>query len=131
MSSDLQSIGAITLFVEDLRSCKAFYEKVFAAAAVHEDENSAVFDFDGTLVNLLDVSEAHGLIAPAAVAGPEAGARVQLSIWVEDADATCAELRARGLALLSGPMDREWGKRTATFADPAGHIWEIAQDISP
>jgi catechol 2,3-dioxygenase-like lactoylglutathione lyase family enzyme len=130
MGSDLRSIGAITLFVEDLGACKAFYEKVFAAAAVHEDENSAVFAFEGALVNLLAVSSAHGLIAPAQVAGPEAGARFQLSIWVEDADATCAELRARGVALLSGPMDRDWGKRTSTFADPAGHIWEIAQDIS-
>jgi uncharacterized glyoxalase superfamily protein PhnB len=29
---------------------------------------------------------------------------------------------------LSGPANREWGMRTATFADPAGHIWEIAQE---
>ncbi len=29
----------------------------------------------------------------------------------------------------SGPADRDWGMRTATFADPGGHIWEIAQEL--
>ena len=31
-----------------------------------------------------------------------------------------------GVELLNGPMDRPWGIRTASFKDPAGHIWEIA-----
>jgi uncharacterized glyoxalase superfamily protein PhnB len=26
-------------------------------------------------------------------------------------------------------MNREWGMRTASFTDPAGHIWEIAQGL--
>jgi lactoylglutathione lyase len=26
-------------------------------------------------------------------------------------------------------MNREWGKRTASFTDPDGHLWEIAQDL--
>jgi uncharacterized glyoxalase superfamily protein PhnB len=26
-------------------------------------------------------------------------------------------------------MDREWGMRTAAFADPDGHIWEVAAKI--
>ena len=30
---------------------------------------------------------------------------------------------------LRGPADRPWGMRTVTFADPGGHIWEIAQEI--
>jgi len=30
--------------------------------------------------------------------------------------------------VISGPADRDWGIRTITFADPAGYIWEIAQD---
>jgi len=28
----------------------------------------------------------------------------------------------RGVALLNGPMNRPWGVRTASFADPGGHI---------
>ena len=129
MSAWKQSVGAITLFVEDLQRAKLFYEQVFGLPVTYEDDVSAVFTFENTLINLLVASEARGLIEPAAVAGPEAGSRFQLTIWVDDADAVCAELESRGVALLNGPMDREWGVRTAAFADPGGHIWEIAQQL--
>jgi catechol 2,3-dioxygenase-like lactoylglutathione lyase family enzyme len=33
------------------------------------------------------------------------------------------------LTLINGPMDRPWGIRTACFADPSGHIWEIAAEL--
>ncbi len=33
------------------------------------------------------------------------------------------------LRLLNGPIDREWGVRTASFTDPDGHIWEIAEQL--
>ena len=49
---------------------------------------------------------------------------------MDDTDAVCAELKSRGIELLNGPMDREWGVRTASFTDPDGHIWEIAQRLS-
>ncbi|MGI8761348.1 MAG: VOC family protein [Jatrophihabitantaceae bacterium] len=61
------------------------------------------------------------------VAPPDAGSRFQLTIEVPDVDAVCATLAARGVELLNGPIDRPWGVRTASFRDPGGHIWEIAQ----
>jgi uncharacterized glyoxalase superfamily protein PhnB len=63
------------------------------------------------------------------VASPSAGSRFLLTIWVDDVDAACAELANRGVELLNGPVDRPWGLRTASFTDPAGHIWELAQDL--
>jgi catechol 2,3-dioxygenase-like lactoylglutathione lyase family enzyme len=129
MSLDAATLGAITLFTEDLLATRTFYHDVFGKDVMYEDAQSAVFRFGDTVINLLDVREAPDLIAPAQVAGPGAGARMQLTIWVEDADATIADLRARGVELLNGPLDRPWGQRTATFQDPAGHIWEIAQTL--
>jgi catechol 2,3-dioxygenase-like lactoylglutathione lyase family enzyme len=129
MGDSLQSVGAITLFVEDPRRAQSFYERVFDLSPVWEDDNSAAFKFENMIVNLLKTSEAPGLIGPAAVAGQEAGSRFQLSIWVEDADAVCKDLASRGVELLNGPIDRVWGMRTAAFADPDGHIWEIAQSL--
>ena len=129
MSASLGSVGAITLFVQDPRGSKAFYQRVFDASPVHEDDDSVAFKFENMIVNLLRASAAHELIAPAGVAGPDAGARFQLTVWVDDADAACAELAARGVRLLNGPMDRAWGMRTASFADLDGHIWEIAQEL--
>ena len=44
----------------------------------------------------------------------------------------CAQtLQSATSSLLNGPVDRDWGMRTASFADPDGHIWEIAQQLSP
>ena len=120
-------IDAITLFVEDLESTRRFYEEVFGLPVKFQDDDSAVFEFGGTLVNLLKVSAAGELVDPAAVASPEAGARFQFTLGVEDVDATCEELKQRGVELLNGPVDRPWGVRTASFRDPAGHIWEIAR----
>ena len=114
------------MFVEDLESAKSFYQDVFELPVFYEDDNSAVFRFGETLVNLLRASEAPELVAPAAVASPAAGARSQLTLGVDDVDATCERLRARGVELLNGPIDRPWGIRTASFRDPGGHIWEIA-----
>ena len=120
------AITAITLFVEDLAKAKRFYSEVFQLPVFFEDDSSAVFKFGETLVNLLQSNEAHELVAPATVATPDAGVRFQFTLAVEDVDATCEELTARGVELLNGPMDRPWGVRTASFRDPGGHIWEIA-----
>ncbi len=130
MTVSLRSVGAITLFVEDPRQSKTFYERVFDAPAVNEDEDSVAFKFENMIVNLLRTSSAHDLIGPALVGGRETGSRFQLTIWVDDADAVCAELARRGVKLLNGPIDRHWGLRTATFMDPDGHVWEIAQAIA-
>jgi catechol 2,3-dioxygenase-like lactoylglutathione lyase family enzyme len=120
------AISAITLFAEDLAATKRFYQEVFGLPVHYEDDASVVFRFENSLINLLAASEATELIAPASIASREAGARMQFTITVDDVDATCADLQSRGVELLNGPIDRPWGVRTATFRDPAGHIWEIA-----
>jgi catechol 2,3-dioxygenase-like lactoylglutathione lyase family enzyme len=122
-----EGISAITLFVEDLAATKEFYQDVFGLPVHYEDDDSAVFNFGDTLINLLKTTEARELITPAVVADPEAGSRVQFTIDVDDVDAMCAELARRGVEMLNGPMDRPWGIRTASFRDPGGHIWEIAK----
>jgi catechol 2,3-dioxygenase-like lactoylglutathione lyase family enzyme len=123
-------IGAITLFVDDLEAAKTFYQHVFGLPVMFGDDNSAVFDFGNTLINLLATSSAPELIDPARVADREAGSRLQLTIEVDDVDAMCAELGSRGVTLNNGPMNRPWGIRTASFLDPGGHVWEVAGPTS-
>ena len=129
MGESLKSVGAITMFIEDTQRSKAFYEQVFGAKAVYEDEDAVAFEFENMVVNLLRVPAAHELIAPAPVGGADVARRFQLTIGVQDTDAVCEQLAARGVELLNGPMDREWGLRTAAFTDPDGHIWEVAAKI--
>jgi catechol 2,3-dioxygenase-like lactoylglutathione lyase family enzyme len=123
------AISAITLFTEDLEGSKRFYQEVFGLPVAFEDESSAVFKFEHVLINLLRTSAAPELIEPGIVASREAGSRSVFTIGVADVDAVCAELARRGADLLNGPVNRPWGIRTASFADPGGHLWEIAQDL--
>ena len=127
MSAWPTSIGAITLFVENLEAAKAFYLKVFGLPVVFENDDSVVFKIGATMINLLLVSQANELIEPAKVGTHEAGSRMVFSIEVDDVDAMCAKLTSLGVTLLNGPMDRPWGIRTASFCDPSGHIWEIGK----
>ena len=129
MGESLKSVGAITLFVEDHQRSKSFYQEVFDAPVVYEDEDAVAFEFENTIVNLLEVPAARELIDPGAVASQEAGSRLQLTIWVGNVDGVCAQLAARGVKLLNGPVNREWGMRTASFTDPDGHMWEVAQRL--
>ena len=120
-------VSAITLFVEDLPAAKEFYGRAFGLDSHYEDDESVVFRFGATLINLLKIEAAPELIEPAHTAPPDAGARFQLTLAVDDVDRVCAQLEAGGIELLNGPVDRPWGVRTASFRDPAGHIWEIAR----
>jgi lactoylglutathione lyase len=130
MGESLKSVGAITLFVEDPQRSKAFYAGVFEVDAVFEDENSVAFKFDNLFLNLLKRGVAvNELLGPVPAAEP--GASFELTVWVEDADAVCADLVERGVSIVSGPLDRPWGMRTAAFLDPDGYVWEVAAESSP
>jgi catechol 2,3-dioxygenase-like lactoylglutathione lyase family enzyme len=123
----VKGVSAITLVVEDLDAAKEFYGRVFDLPTEFEDEDSAAYKFGELIVNLLKAPAAREMIEPAPVAPPEAGARFQFTLLVDDVDAACADLASRGVDLLNGPIDRPWGIRTASFRDPAGHIWEVTK----
>lgn len=131
MSAIRCSVGVITLFQPDLDAATDFYSKVFGRAPEFADGNVAVFHFDNTIIKLEKEPAARDRMTPAAVAPQGAGSRVVLAIWVDDANAACAELADHGVSLIDGPKDTAWGTRNAHFADPGGHIWGIAQDLDP
>jgi catechol 2,3-dioxygenase-like lactoylglutathione lyase family enzyme len=118
------------LFVEDPDRSKAFYQEVFELEPMLEDENGAGFRLEDTFLFLTRSSHAPALIAPAAAGRPGNGPRHVFAIIVDDVDAVCAELAGKGVALLNGPQDREWGMRTANFQDPDGNVWEIATPVA-
>ena len=71
----LTTLDAITLFVADAHASREFYERVFGARLLIEDENSAAFAFEGAVINLLARSAAPELVEPAPVAATGAGTR--------------------------------------------------------
>lgn len=123
----LTHFEVITLFVPDVTVARDFYRTVFGVDEVFGDDNSTVLAFSGTMVNLLAESQAAGLMAPVPV--PPNGARMLMTIKVAEVRAECERLASLGVELLNGPIDRPWGRRTASFADPARYVWELAQEI--
>ena len=127
MSDWERQIGAITLFVPDLDRAAAFYQDAFGLQADRPDPDTAMLKFNDVYVFLHKAAAAQDQV-PEVMAEAQKGAG-QFAIIVADVDAVCAELTARGVEVITGPADRPWGMRTVTFADPAGHVWEIAQGI--
>jgi lactoylglutathione lyase len=128
MGLSLKSMSIITLFTEDLAGTRDFYEEILGLPVLGDHGDNIVFKLGNVMVNLARVSAAANFGVPTRVADRGAGVRVVLPVAVDDVDAACAELARYGLALLDGPVDRPWGVRTASFTDPAGHIWELAQN---
>ena len=129
MIAELNEVEVVTLFVENLSKSTVFYTDVFGLKIVYQDNNCAVMKFGHLMINVLKISESHKLVDPAAVAGPELGSRLLMTIKVKDVDNVCKKLKSHGVILLNGPLDRPWGRRTAAFADPAGNVWEVAQEL--
>jgi catechol 2,3-dioxygenase-like lactoylglutathione lyase family enzyme len=124
-----KQIAAINLIVGDLERSKAFYCEVFGLPLQHEDEDTAMFRFKDTYVFLQRGQADQDGPVPDVLDLAQKGVG-QLAIIVEDADAVHAEVDQRGVTVISGPADRDWGMRTLTFADPGGHTWEIAQRVA-
>ena len=122
-------LAGVSLVQERLAEAKAFYTEVFELRSVFEDEDNVVFKIGETVVHLLGAQAAPNLIGPGPVAAQSAGHRAQLAIQVDDVDDLCRQLVQHGVRILSGPMDRPWGIRTANFEDPGGHLWEVWTDL--
>lgn len=133
MSLSLKRMNVITVFTEDLAGTKSFYQEILGLPVLGENDNehgpSVVFQLGSMMINLAHVSAGADFGAPGAVAGRTTGTRVVLPAAVDNVDEACAELARLGVPLIQDPADKPWGIRTASFADPAGHIWEIAQDL--
>ena len=88
---------------------------------------SCAFRFPGNVfINLNTLDAAVELIEPAAVGQPGTPARMMLTLEVEDVDAVAERLGMLDVKPLNGPIDRPWGSRTVTIADPSGNCWELA-----
>jgi catechol 2,3-dioxygenase-like lactoylglutathione lyase family enzyme len=60
-----------------------------------------------------------------------AGDHLHLYIQVDDIDALDAALRARGVSVLAGPVDRPWNTREIVLRDDQGHTLYFSQALTP
>lgn len=124
-------ITATVVFVDDLEGCRAFYRDVLGFTETFTDSVSVAFRVDEHDFVLLKTSEAAQMISAEAVSlGHPGGHRVLLCAHATDIDATYDALREKGLVFIKPPVDQDWGRRTAYFADPEGNLWELWQPLA-
>jgi catechol 2,3-dioxygenase-like lactoylglutathione lyase family enzyme len=123
-----QRVSLITVGVKDLAKAAAFYEAL-GWARVESQDGVVAFDLIGQTFGLypLDaLAEDLGLSVETLGAG-----RMTLGYnVVEKADVApiLAKAKAAGGDILKPAQDVFWGGHHGYFADPEGHIWEIAHN---
>ena len=121
-------LSVVTLGAHDVRARRAFYERLGWTTNTESDEFAA-FPLGGAVLCLFEaakLAEEAGADPPAATTGFKG---FTLSINVEQREQVEAALtaaREAGATVLAKPVDRDWGGRSAYFADPEGNAWEIA-----
>lgn len=120
-------VSLITLGVADLQRARAFYEKLgFTASSV--GGGAVVFFQAGGLA--LSLFPRESLACDAKVSAEGSGFRgITLAHNVrtrEAVDATLAEAVEAGATLVKAAEEAPWGGRSGYFADPDGHLWEVA-----
>lgn len=126
----ISKVNGVVLFVLDLDRCVAFYRDQVGMEIVFSDDVSVAFRRENQDFLLLKFSAAAEMVGEAAL-GLHQGAshEVLLCADVEDVDATYKTLTAKGVAFIRPPKDQHWGLRTAYFADPEGHLWELRHPL--
>lgn len=122
-----QSIRVVTLGVEELGRSRAFYSEGLGWTPVMDLDEVVFYQVGFGLVlaiwPLRDLSDDVGVAL-------EAGSAVSLGHNVdsrEEVDAVIERARSAGAAILKEPQDAPlFGGYQAYFADPDGHLWEIA-----
>jgi PhnB protein len=90
----------------------------------------AELQLDDSVVMLADEFPEVGAKAPSAYGGSP----VNLSLYVEDVDATFDRAMEAGGTVVRPLENQFYGDRSATFDDPFGHRWTIhthVEDVSP
>ena len=124
----------ITLGVSDMRRSIAFYEALgFARKFRATGEAVAFFDTGGTVLGLYPWSDlAHDAALPDNPR-PETFRGVTLA-WncnsAGEVDAALEFAVSRGASLLKSAQTTDYGGYCGYFADPDGHVWEVAQRLS-
>lgn len=123
-----QRVTLITLGVSDLNRSKAFYSAL--GWVPHADEGEVVFyQINGMALGFFGLSPlAKDQGRPDATLGTGAMTLAQNFNTEAEVDAAYAAALAAGATALKAPEKVFWGGYSGYYADPDGHVWEVAQN---
>jgi uncharacterized protein len=120
-----QRVHLITLGVEDLAAARAFYEALGWRPAQSPD-GIVAFDLWGATLAVYPRAD---LARDMGRDLPRGSGALTLACNVRERDEVADVLdaaRAAGAEIVREAHDVFWGGRVAYFADPDGHLWEVA-----
>jgi predicted lactoylglutathione lyase len=118
----------VTLGVIDMVNMRSFYERLGLVASSASNPNVTFFDANGVVLALFGY---HDLAEDAGVkASPVPAFRGVGVAWngtsEEDVDRIMAHAKVAGATITKKAQKVFWGGYSGYFADPEGHLWEVA-----
>jgi catechol 2,3-dioxygenase-like lactoylglutathione lyase family enzyme len=130
MDAPAARLTLVTICVADLARSTAFYEALGFRRKARSAPGVAFFDAGGVILSLWSAAEM-AKDARITIDTP-AGFRDVSLAWncssPEEVDAALARAVAAGAKTVRSSEKVFWGGYTAYFADPDGHLWEIAHN---
>lgn len=122
-------LSFVTLGVADVARSRAFYETLGFNASSASQESVTFFDAGGVVLALFGraalAEDAHIDASKPGFSGVALAHNVNSA---EDVDRVLAEAVAAGARLLKHGQKAFWGGYSGYFADPDGHLWEVAHN---
>ncbi len=121
------TVSIIALGVADLVGARAFYEALGFSAGPGSSEHIVFFQLGALVLSLFPRT----LLAEDAGVADDGhgfdGVTLARNYCSEEAvDAAMAQALASGATLKKKPQKVSWGGYSGYFADPDGHLWEVA-----
>lgn len=124
-----QRLSLVTLGVADLARARRFYEDGLGWKRGNDNPDVAFYQMPGIIFALWSragLAEDSGIADSGAAFSGMALAYNARSR--EEVDAVLGEARAAGAVVVKPAHDTFWGGYSGYFADPDGHLWEVAHN---
>lgn len=124
-----QRVTLITLGVDDLAASRAFYAALGWREHGESQPGVAFYQMHGAALALFGRAElAADQGRPGAALGTGAVTLAQNFSTEAEVDAAYAAALAAGATALKSPEKVFWGGYSGYWADPDGHVWEVAMN---
>ena len=123
-----QRVTLITLGVTDLEKSKAFYGAM-GWQPTSQTDGVVFYQINGLVLALFGLGPlAHDQGRPDAVLGTGAMTLAQNFATENEVDTAFAAAITAGATVLKAPEKVFWGGYSGYYADPDGHVWEVAHN---